>query len=282
MSSNISNDENQPLLGGAGGGRNQLGSYSESPPPYQDGSYDHSTSGEGRTMATVAHELSLPIRHEMDRERYEVDCKVCSSRVDITEKHEQHVVKCEQCGEATPIRSAPQGKKYVRCPCNCLLICNAAAQRIACPRKNCTRIISLSSDPRNKLRASLDNDGGGERDAFQSSAAPLGMRRVTCGHCYEYFLFNIFSGSAALCPHCRKVSSVGLSYARHKGLTYVIIAIVFFGIALAVTLTTMNYVSSYKGLIVLYVGLFVITLAIINRACFYLRMKVSTIEDGEI
>lgn len=52
-------------------------------------------------MATVAHELSLPIRHEMDRERYEVDCKVCSSRVDITEKQEQHVVKCEQCGEAT-------------------------------------------------------------------------------------------------------------------------------------------------------------------------------------
>lgn len=100
-----------------------------------------------------------------------VTCRVCQGMIDITNKRDQHVVKCPRCMEATPIRNAPPGKKYVRCPCNCLLICKTSSQRIACPRTTCKRIINLAPSP-----------------VTPPIPTVPGMCRVTCGHCSDTFL----------------------------------------------------------------------------------------------
>ncbi len=114
--------------------------------------------------------------------------------IDISGKREQHVVKCPSCSEATPIRNAPPGRKYVRCPCNCLLICKNTSVRIACPRPNCKRVISLA--PSGPPQPPIPNVPG--------------MCRVVCAHCHDNFLvsmlFLIISFIKAFCVYSLTMS----------------------------------------------------------------------------
>merc|ERR1712020_18975 len=194
-----------------------------------------------------------------------VTCRVCQALVDISGKREQHVVKCPSCGEATPIRNAPPGRKYVRCPCNCLLICKNTSVRIACPRPNCKRVISLapSGPPQNPI-----------------PNVP-GMCRVVCAHCHDNFLFNALNNALARCPHCRKVSSVGGDFSRNRGLLFTLLGMLLLIIAIGVTAGTASKASEKGGLVVVYIGLFVTALGLAGRGMYFCTMRTSHV-DGPV
>ncbi|KAJ8302575.1 hypothetical protein KUTeg_018971 [Tegillarca granosa] len=158
-----------------------------------------------------------------------------------------------------PIKGPPPGKKYVRCPCNCLLICRSTAQRIACPRPNCQRIINLTSYlPTVTVRSP-------------------GSSRVQCAHCNEIFVFSLSNRALARCPHCRRVSSVGPEYARTRAVIYMIIGIIFLGAGIGVTVATYELASKSGGIYVVWIGAFITGLCMLIRSMFYCAMRVSKV-----
>ncbi|XP_072013654.1 type 1 phosphatidylinositol 4,5-bisphosphate 4-phosphatase-like [Amphiura filiformis] len=189
-----------------------------------------------------------------------INCRVCQSMINLEGRLHQHVVKCGVCHEATPIKDAPPGKKYVRCPCNCLLICKASSKRIACPRANCKRIINLTPTVMSS-----------------STVATLSGHRVVCGHCNERFRFP-HTSTLARCPYCRKVSSVGPSYARTRCIIYAIIGIIFLAAGVGVTIGTYELARDQGGIYFVWIGAFVIGLLNLLRSCYYGSMKVSSLE----
>ncbi|GMR41975.1 hypothetical protein PMAYCL1PPCAC_12170 [Pristionchus mayeri] len=194
-----------------------------------------------------------------------VNCRVCDAVIQLEGRSMQHVVKCGACQEATPIRPAPPGKKYVRCPCNCLLICKASSTRIACPRQNCRRVITL-----------------GQQQSSPGTAmqAPTGTCRVACAYCEDIFMFNTLSNTLAVCPHCRKRSAVGASYRRSRIIYFslgailsMIFALVFTGFAFFTsvgTLTTALFV-------VLLIACYSSTVVCSFKALKFYSARISTI-----
>ncbi|CAN8024855.1 unnamed protein product [Ixodes persulcatus] len=209
----------------------------------------------------VRDELPPPYTPQFAAQGNIVPCRVCGYVIDISGRRDQHVVKCSRCSEATPIRHAPPGKKYVRCPCNCLLICNVTSQRIGCPRPNCHRIINLAPSTTSIPQAPLP-----------------GLCRVSCVHCQQNFLFNTLNNALSRCPHCRRVSSVGPQFARTRGILSLVLALVFLAITLGVALGTYQYAFEKKGIYVVYAGGFIAFLLFLLRSLYYLTMRVSHIE----
>ncbi|XP_029592058.1 type 2 phosphatidylinositol 4,5-bisphosphate 4-phosphatase isoform X1 [Salmo trutta] len=223
-----------------------------------------------------------------------INCRVCQSLINLDGKLHQHVVKCTVCNEATPIKNPPTGKKYVRCPCNCLLICKDSSRRIGCPRPNCRRIINLS--PVMVIPE--------EQPAQPALPVQPEGTRVVCGHCGNAFLGNEDSATPpsdlalhdnntstdqwmelrfntlAKCPHCKKISSVGSALPRRRCCAYITVGMICIFIGVGLTVGTQDFASRYHATYVSWAFSYLLGLICLIRACYWGAIKVSYPENS--
>ncbi|KAM8967600.1 type 2 phosphatidylinositol 4,5-bisphosphate 4-phosphatase isoform 1-T1 [Pelodytes ibericus] len=181
-----------------------------------------------------------------------INCRVCQSLINLDGKLHQHVVKCTVCNEATPIKTPPPGKKYVRCPCNCLLIC-----------KDISRRIGLMLIPE-------------EQPAQPAVPVQAEGTRVVCGHCGNTFLWmELRFNTLAKCPHCKKISSVGSALPRRRCCAYITMGMICIFIGVGLTVGTQDFARHFHATYVSWVVSYFFGLVCLIRACYWGAIKVS-------
>ncbi|XP_023138091.2 type 1 phosphatidylinositol 4,5-bisphosphate 4-phosphatase-like [Amphiprion ocellaris] len=191
-----------------------------------------------------------------------VNCGVCRCQISVNKHSNQHLVKCSSCHEATPVRNPPVGKKYIRCPCNCLLICKATSQRVACPRPSCKRIIELGA-------------GASGSSLVSAQLQPCGSR-VSCGHCCQIFLWtDLTNKKQARCPHCRKVSFVGRRYPWRRFIHFFLIGMFFAAITGILAGCTWEDAREHGAIYAIWTVLVILCVASFGWSIYWLRIKIS-------
>lgn len=228
--------------------------------------------GSGRTIVTVPSSQDPPPYTPTDQISGVpvISCRVCQAMINVEGKLHQHVVKCGVCNEATPIRNAPPGKKYVRCPCNCLLICKSSSMRIACPRMNCKRIINLAPLPGT-------GESNGQSSLSTATTTASSECRITCGHCVQTFIFDPQTQALARCPHCRKISSVGPSLARKRAAIFMLLGLICLFTGIGLTIGLFEQAKTENAYYFLWAVAYVLAFGNLVRGIHYARMRISTI-----
>ncbi|CAG5125017.1 unnamed protein product [Candidula unifasciata] len=204
------------------------------------------------TLTVGTDELPPPYTPTAQGDIPMINCKVCQAIISLEGKQHLYVVKCSVCSEATPIRAAPPGKKYIRCPCNLLLVCRSGATKILCPRDTCKRVISLPSPTTDLYHLPLTS-------------------RYTCAYCHQVFMLRVVT-KFVRCPHCRKLSSAGCNYARLRGHIYLLASLLIIGAAIGVTIEAAH---QHGGIYVAWVGGFLVGVILLVRAIYYYTVKTS-------
>lgn len=235
----IANEENQPLI-------------------------DSSSSCDGNRNEVIAQNFS----NTADiGENCSISCRVCSGMVDVRGKLNQNVVKCGICNEHSPIKPATDGKKYIRCTCKCLLLCNETSQIVACPRRSCNRIINLNLIENGKF----------------VTIAETNNTRIVCAHCNAIFLFNIKNAQMAECPYCKAISIVSPEIKRNRIIIFAILGITFL---VAAVLSTIFHVTLYNEIWMRLVsaGLFFCFFICLVRVIYLCFLKISSVlpKDGDV
>lgn len=240
MADNNSNNERAPLI-------NNVNNSGVPPPPYSINYGNLAGAGAAEPIGTD--ELPPPYTPTAQGGIPVINCKVCQAVLNLEGKQHLHVIKCSVCNEATPIRAPPAGKRYVRCPCNLLLVCRAGAPRILCPRETCKKVLTI---------------GGAATFTY------------VCAFCQQRFVLQSME-SFARCPNCRKVSALGnfMNISRRMGHRYLFLGLLLIAIATGITIGTFEAARMNGGIYVAWIGGFLLGIVFIIRAVFYYRIRVS-------
>lgn len=235
----------------------------EKPPPYSgpSGAFPSAPPKNVCVQPIGPDDLPPPYTPSYPGASLSINCKVCQNIVSIVGKEHQRVIKCPVCNEASPIKPPAPGKKYVRCPCNGLLICRAPATKVACPRQNCKRILTLG------LQGTITS----------AVVRPANTNRVQCAYCADTFLFAVTTTCLVRCSTCRRISTVDPSWTRTRCIVYVILGLVFLGAGVGVTVGTYEMARSAGGIYTVWIGAFIIGVVFLIRAAYLGTIRTSKI-----